>query len=382
MACRFPGAATTGEFWRNVRDGTESITRLSERDLLDAGLKLAEASDERRVAAVSAPAGVADFDAGFFGFSPREAKLMDPQQRLFLECAWEALEDAGHDPAGDARATAVFAGASMSTYLLYLIQPAGSVGDTERGSAASSRQRQGLPGHARSLTSSACADPRLSVQTACSTSLVAVHLACQSLLSHECDLALAGGVTVRLPAGAGYLYEKRGVQSPDGHCRPFDAAAQGTVFGSGAGVVVLKRLADALADGDTVDAVIKGSAVNNDGSLKAGFTAPCGGRPGRVIAEALAVAGVEPATIGYVEAHGTATPIGDPIEVAALARAFRARAGRRRDPGGELRARRGQVQPRPPGISGRDRRADQDRARAQASGDPADAALHHAESGH
>jgi len=326
MACRFPGAANPGEFWRNVRDGAESITRLSERDMLDAGLKPAEASDERRVAAVSAPAGVADFDAGFFGISPREAKLMDPQQRLFLECAWEALEDAGHDPAGDARATGVFAGASMSTYLLYLIQPAGP-------SATPSADLQLLLGNDKDYLATQVAykfglrGPALSVQTACSTSLVAVHLACQSLLGHECDLALAGGVTVRLPAGVGYLYEKRGVQSPDGHCRPFDAAAQGTVFGSGAGVVVLKRLADALADGDIVDAVIKGSAVNNDGSLKAGFTAPSEDGQADVVAEALAVAGVEPATIGYVEAHGTATPIGDPIEVAALARAFRARAG-------------------------------------------------------
>ncbi|MGH3401819.1 MAG: type I polyketide synthase [Streptosporangiaceae bacterium] len=326
MACRFPGAADPGEFWRNLRDGAESITQLSMRDMLDAGLQPAEASDARRVAAAAMPVGVADFDAGFFGISPREAKLMDPQQRLFLECAWEALEDAGHDPAGDAGATGVFAGASMSTYLLYLVRPAGP-------SATPSADLQLLLGNDKDYLATQVAykfglrGPALSVQTACSTSLVAVHLACQSLLGHECDLALAGGVTVRLPAGVGYLYEKRGVQSPDGHCRPFDGAAQGTVFGSGAGVVVLKRLADALADGDIVDAVIRGSAVNNDGSLKAGFTAPSEDGQADVVAEALAVAGVEPATIGYVEAHGTGTPIGDPIEVAALARAFRARAG-------------------------------------------------------
>jgi len=326
MACRFPGAASPGEFWRNLRDGVESITQLSVRDMLDAGLQPAEANDERRVAAASTPVGVADFDARFFGFSPREAKLTDPQQRLFLECAWEALEDAGYDPAGGARATGVFAGASISTYLLYHIQPA-------RPSATPSRDLQLLIGNDKDYLATLVAykfglrGPALSVQTACSTSLVAVHLACQSLLGHECDLALAGGVTVRLPAGVGYLYEKGGVQSPDGHCRPFDAAAQGTVFGSGAGVVVLKRLADALADGDIIDAVIKGSAVNNDGSLKAGFTAPAEDGQADVVAEALAVAGVEPAAVGYVEAHGTATPIGDPIEVAALARAFRARAG-------------------------------------------------------
>lgn len=327
MACRFPGAANVGEFWHNLRGGVESITQLSERDLLDAGLEPAEAKDERRVAASSMPVGVEDFDAGFFGFSPREAKLMDPQQRLFLECAWEALEDAGHDPARDPHVTGgVFAGASLSTYLLYLIHPAGP-------SAGLSADLQLLVGNDKDYLATQVAykfglrGPALSVQTACSTSLVAVHLACQSLLGHECDLALAGGVTVRLPARVGYLYEKRGVQSPDGHCRPFDAAAQGTVFGSGAGAVVLKRLADALADGDIVDAVIRGSAVNNDGSLKAGFTAPSEDGQADVVAEALAVAGVEPETIGYIEAHGTATPIGDPIEVAALARAYRARAG-------------------------------------------------------
>lgn len=326
MACRFPGAASPGEFWRNLRDGTESITPLSERDMLDAGLTAAEANDERRVAAAPLLAGIEDFDASFFGFSPREAKLMDPQQRVFLECAWEALEDAGYDPARDARATGVFAGASMSTYLLYNLQPTAP-------SAAPSVSLQILVSNDKDYLATRVAykfglrGPALSVQTACSTSLVAVHLACQSLLGHECDLALAGGVTVRLPARVGYLYEKRGVLSPDGHCRPFDVAAQGTVFGSGAGVVVLKRLADALANGDIVDAVIKGSAVNNDGSLKAGFTAPSEDGQADVVAEALAVAGVEPATIGYIEAHGTATPIGDPIEVGALARAFRARAG-------------------------------------------------------
>jgi len=326
MACRFPGAASPDEFWRNLRDGVESITKLSVHDMLDAGLQPAEAYDKRRVAATSMPVGVADFDAGFFGFSPREAKLMDPQQRVFLECAWEALEDAGYDPVGDARATGVFAGASISTYLLYHFRPTGP-------SAMPSRDLQVLIGNDKDYLATQVAykfglrGPAMSVQTACSTSLVAVHIACQSLLGHECDLALAGGITVRLPAGVGYTYEKGGVQSPDGHCRPFDAAAQGTVFGSGAGVVVLKRLADALADGDIIDAVIKGSAVNNDGSLKAGFTAPSENGQADVVAEALAVAGVEPATIGYVETHGTATPIGDPIEVAALARAFRARAG-------------------------------------------------------
>ncbi len=326
MACRFPGAASPAQFWENLRDGVESITPLSVGDMLAAGVDPAAARDPGRVAVRSAPDAVADFDAAFFGFSPRQAELTDPQHRLFLECAWEALEDAGYDPAA-LRSAGVFAGSSMSTYLLFNLRPASP-------SADPSTDLQLLIGNDKDYLATQAAyrlgvtGPALNVQTACSTSLVAVHLACQSLLDHECDLALAGGVTVRVPTDAGYQYEPGGIQSPDGRCRPFDAAAQGTVFGSGAGVVVLKRLADALAGGDVIDAVIKGSAVNNDGALKAGFTAPSEDGQAQVIAEALAVAGVDPATVGFVEAHGTATPIGDPIEVAALTRAFTSQAGR------------------------------------------------------
>jgi len=326
MACRFPGAASPEQFWGNLRAGVESITRLTLTDMLAAGVDADAARDPARVAATAEPDGVTQFDAGFFGFSSRQAEVTDPQQRLFLECAWEALEDAGCDPARRP-AAGVFAGSSMSTYLLFNLHPANP-------SANPSSDLQLLIGNDKDYLATQAAyqlgttGPALNVQTACSTSLVAVHLACQSLLDHECDLALAGGVTVRVPIRAGYRYEAGNIQSPDGHCRPFDAAAQGTVFASGAGVVVLKRLADALADGDVIDAVIKGSAVNNDGSLKAGFTAPSEDGQAQVVAEALAVAGVEPATIGYVEAHGTATSIGDPIEVAALARAFKSRAGR------------------------------------------------------
>ena len=326
IACRFPGADNAEEFWRNLSAGVESILPVSVQEMLDAGVDPAETRDPQRVAAASAVGAVEDFDAGFFGFSPRQAELTDPQHRLFLECAWEALESAGCDPAADGRKIGVFAGSSMSTYLMSHLYPS-------MAPASRSSDLQVLIGNDKDYLATQAAyklgltGPALNIQTACSTSLVAVHLACQSLLNHECDLTLAGGVTVRLPARAGYRYEVGGILSPDGHCRPFDASAQGTVFGSGVGIVVLKRLADALADGDVIDAVIKGSAVNNDGALKAGFTAPSEDGQAEVVADALAIAAVEPDTIGFVEAHGTGTPIGDPIEVAALTRAFRSRAG-------------------------------------------------------
>ncbi|MDQ2874755.1 MAG: polyketide synthase, partial [Actinomycetota bacterium] len=333
VACRFPGADNAAEFWANLRAGVESITPVSVPEMLAAGVAPAEARHPQRVAAASALAAVEDFDAGFFGFSPRQAELTDPQHRLFLECAWDALESAGCDPAASARKIGVFAGSSISTYLLSHLLPS-------MAPASRSGDLQVLIGNDKDYLATQAAyklgltGPALNIQTACSTSLVAVHLACQSLLNHECDLALAGGVTVRLPALAGYRYEVGGILSPDGHCRPFDACAQGTVFGSGVGIVVLKRLADALADGDVIDAVIKGSAVNNDGALKAGYTAPSEDGQAEVVADALAMADVGPDTISYVEAHGTGTPIGDPIEVAALARAFRSRAGARPLPPG------------------------------------------------
>ena len=326
VSCRFPGADTVEEFWGNLRDGVESISPVSFQEILDTGLDAEAARDPRRVRVTSALSGIEFFDAGFFDFSPRQAQLTDPQQRFFLECAWESLENAGYDPATCGQATGVFAGSSISTYLLFNLYP-------ELISAGAANILQIQIGNDKDYLATQLAyrlnlkGPAVNVQTACSTSLVAVHLACQSLLNHECDLALAGGVTVRVPARAGYVYQAGSILSPDGHCRSFDADAQGTVFGSGVGIVVLKRLADALADGDAIDAVIKGSAVNNDGSSKAGYTAPGEEGQAKVVAEALAVTGVDARTIQYVEMHGTGTPLGDPIEVAALAQAFRARAG-------------------------------------------------------
>ncbi len=328
MAGRFPGADDVEEFWRNLREGVESISAVSDQDMLDAGVDPAALHGPQRVAVASTLTDIEYFDAGFFEMSPRQAELTDPQQRLFLECAWDALESAGCDPARRGATIGVFAGSSLSTYLLFHLYPSIA-------SVNNSSDLQVLIGNDKDYLATQVAyklglrGPAVNVQTACSTSLVAVHLACQSLLNRECDVALAGGVTVRLPARAGYLYEEGGILSPDGHCRPFDASAQGTVFGSGGAIVVLKRLADAVADGDVIDAVVRGSAINNDGSLKAGFTAPSEDGQAEVVAAALAMADVGADTVGYVEMHGTGTPIGDPIEVTALTRAFRARAGGR-----------------------------------------------------
>ncbi|MEA2601554.1 MAG: hypothetical protein QOF89_2546 [Acidobacteriota bacterium] len=326
MAGRFPGAGSVEAFWRNLVGGVESITFFSDEELRAAGAPEAVLTDPRYVRARGVVEGADRFDAAFFGYSPREAEVVDPQQRLFLECAWEAFEDAGHEPASFPGAVGVFAGAGMNTYALNflgdpeVLDSVGNfqimIGNDKDFLAPRVSYKLGLKG------------PSLAVQSACSTSLVAVHLACQSLLTGECDAALAGGVSLRLPQTLGYHHHEGAVFSPDGHCRAFDAAAGGFVGGNGAAVVLLRRLEDALRDGDPIRAVIRGSAVNNDGSFKAGFTAPSIDGQAQVIAEALSVAGVEPASIGYVEAHGTGTELGDPIEIAALAQAFGPRAPR------------------------------------------------------
>ncbi|HXH91276.1 MAG TPA: polyketide synthase, partial [Thermoanaerobaculia bacterium] len=321
LACRFPGASTPDQLWRNLRDGVESITFFTPEELQAAGVDAARMSDPRYVAAKGVIEEADGFDAGFFGFSPREAALMDPQQRVFLETAWSALEDAGYDAKNFPGPIGVFAGSILSVYLVRNLWPnrdamatAGNfqiaVGNDPTFLATSTSYQLDLRG------------PSVSVGTACSTSLVAVHLACQSLLAFESDMALAGGVSIHLPLVGGYRYEDGGVLSPDGHCRPFDAAAQGTVSSDGAGVVVLRRLSDAVRDRDTILAVIRGSAINNDGRMKVGYTAPSGDGESRVIAEALAMAGAEPESISLIETHGAATPLGDPIEVAALVDAF------------------------------------------------------------
>jgi phthiocerol/phenolphthiocerol synthesis type-I polyketide synthase E len=321
-AGRFPGAASVAELWRNLASGAESIRRLSPDEVRHAGVPAEVASHPDFVAAEALPAGIELFDAAFFDVGPREAEITDPQHRLLLECAWEALADAGYDPFRFAGAIGVFAGATLNTYLPLQLMAApellagyqpvqiniGNSGDFLTTRISYKLNLRG-PSHA--------------VQSACSTSLVAIHLAREKLLGGECDMALAGGVSLNLSLRGGYLFHAGGMASPDGRCRPFDSAGQGTVFGGGAGLVVLRRLADALADGDPVRAVIKGSAVNNDGHLKVGYTAPSVEGQAQVIEEALADAGVSPDTLGYVEAHGTATALGDPIEVEALSRAFR-----------------------------------------------------------
>jgi len=320
LAGRFPGSNNVQQFWTNLREGVESISFFSDQELKEAGVPPALITNPNYVKAKGVLAGADLFDARFFGFTPREAELTDPQQRLFLECAWEALENAGYDTERYSGLIGLYAGAGLNTYLL------SNVVNYELGDMVSAFQASihNKPDHltTRVAYNLNLRGPCVTVQTACSTSLVAVCLACQSLSTYYCDMALAGGVTVTVPQLSGYLYQASGTASPDGHCRAFDAQARGTVDGSGVGVVVLKRLEDAVADGDCIHAVIKGFAINNDGAHKSGYTAPGLDSQAEVIATAQAVAGFAAETITYVEAHGTATPLGDPIEVAALTQAF------------------------------------------------------------
>jgi amino acid adenylation domain-containing protein len=326
MAGRFPGAKNIDEFWRNLCAGVESVSHFEESELEDSFSAEIRGADNF-VKARPILDGVDQFDAPFFAMHAREAELTDPQHRLFLECSWEALEDAGYDPAAYAGPIGVFAGSSPNTYFL------NNVGADRRtiDEFTSSYQVGCYP-----MLLGAGADflatrvsykldlkgPSLTLQSACSTSLLAVAKACQSLLLYESDMALAGGVSITFPQKRGYQHLEGGMVSADGTCRPFDADASGTIFGSGAGVVVLKRLEDALSDGDHVYAVIRGSGVNNDGASKVGFTAPSVAGQAAVIEMALASAGVDARSISYVECHGTATPMGDPIEVAGLTKAF------------------------------------------------------------
>lgn len=322
MAGRFPGAKNIEQFWWNMSNGVESVKYFSEEELISANIDPTFLSDPNYVKAGSVLEDIELFDAGFFGFNPREAEITDPQHRLFLETAWEALENVGYTSENYPGRIGVYAGSSVNGYFLFnlfsndeLIKTVGfdQIRYSNRPDNLTTKVTYKL-----NLTG-----PGVTVQTNCSTSLVAVHMACQSLLCGECDMALAGGVTVLVPHKVGYLYQKGSILSPDGHCRTFDAKAQGTIVGSGVGIVVLKRLEDALVDGDTIHAVILGSAINNDGAQKVGYTAPSIDGQAAAIAEAQAIAEVEPDTIAYVEAHGTATALGDPIEIAALTQAFR-----------------------------------------------------------
>ena len=321
MAGRYPGAKNLDQFWQNLCEGVESIKFFTDEELLAKGVEARLLDDPNYVKAEAILDDIEIFDASFFDFTPREASLIDPQHRLFLEHAWAALENAGYAADRNQR-TGVYAGESINSYLLSNLYPNRELMESAGGfQVVINNDRDYLATHIAyklNLTG-----PALSVQTACSTSLVAVHLACQGLLNRECDMALAGGVSVGVPQGEGAFHQEGGIISPDGHCRAFDARAQGTVKGNGVGVVVLKRLGDALRDGDTVHAIIKGTAINNDGSLKVGFTAPSIDGQASVIEEALALAEVEAKTITYIETHGTGTSLGDPIEVAALTQAFR-----------------------------------------------------------
>ncbi len=322
MAGRFPGAGNIDEFWQNIRDGIESIRPFSLEELKASGVEEATINDPAFVNAGAVMDDADAFDNSFFGISAREAEIMDPQHRVFLECALEALENAACDPDRYDGVIGVFGGVAPNTYF--------------QNNLITRPDLRQIAGHYAVMIASEreyavtrvsfklnLKGPSISVNTACSSSAVAIHLACQSVLSGECDIALAGGARVKAPLKAGYIYQEDGIPSPDGHCRSFDADARGTVIGSGVAMIVLKRLSEAISDGDTVYAVIKGSAINNDGSLKVGFTAPSMQGQAAVISEAHAMAGISSDTITYIEAHGTGTSLGDPIEVAALSKAFR-----------------------------------------------------------
>ncbi len=327
MAARFPGANSVSAFWRNLRNGVESVVDLSEDDLLAAGVTeraLANRSYVRRAALME---GIEEFDADFFGFTPYAARMLDPQHRLFLQTNFHALEEAGYDPVGLDATVGVFGTSSASGYLLHNLMSnydpmmvIGQGASFEMVNLSLQNDKDHLA--TRVAHQFDFRGPALSVATACSSSLVAVHLACQSILNGECDIALAGGSSLRVPHRVGYWYEQGSMVSPTGHCRPFDVRSDGTIFGSGVGVVVLKALQDAIDDGDRIHAVIRGSALNNDGSTKMTYAAPNAMGQAEVIAEAHAVAEVDASTIGYVESHGTGTPLGDPIEIEGLRQAF------------------------------------------------------------
>lgn len=319
MAGRFPGAKNLEEFWQNLRDGVESVTTFTDAELMAAGVGRDLINDPNYVKSGAILEDIDLFDAAFFELNPKEAESTDPQHRLFLECAWSALENAGYDSTRCESRIGVYAGAALNTYLSL---------NADRDPIGSATNFQKLIGNDKDFLSTRVSyklnlcGPSITVQTACSTSLVAISLAYQSLLNYQCDMALAGGISIIVPQKTGYLYQEGGILSKDGHCRAFDAKASGTIVGNGVGIVVLKRLADAIADGDCIHAIIKGTAINNDGANKVGYTAPSVDGQVEAVSEALTLAGVEPETISYIEAHGTGTSLGDPIEIAALTNVF------------------------------------------------------------
>ena len=316
MAGRFPGAKDIDEFWDNIKNGVESISFFSTRELEQGGADPQSSQDPNYVRANGVLADIEYFDAAFFKYSPNEAEMMDPQLRLLHECSWEALENAGYNPDAYDGYIGIYAGNAPNPFwlaLTYLNQRPTNALDTiflNQNYSTKVSYKLNLKG------------PSVIVQTACSTSLVAIHFACQGLINGECDMALAGGVSIALPDRGGYLYQEGMILSRDGHCRTFDANAGGTIFGNGVGLVVLKPLDNALAEGDAIDAVIKGSAINNDGNRKVGITAPSVEGEAEVIAAAQGVADAAPESFGYIEAHGTGTSLGDPVEIEALKLAF------------------------------------------------------------
>jgi acyl transferase domain-containing protein/thioesterase domain-containing protein/acyl carrier protein len=323
MSGRFPGARDVDELWRRVARGDDCLSDFTEAELRAAGVERATMLDDHYVRRNGVLDDVEMFDPAFFGFGVRDASVMDPQHRVLLECAWEALETAGILPEAFPGSIGVFAGCGANTYLLHnlltnrqLMDELGwflvrHTGNDKDFLSTGLSYRLDLRG------------PSINVQTACSTSLVAVHLAVQSLVAFECDLALAGGATVEVPHRVGYRYQDGEILSPTGRCRAFDAASDGTVLTSGGGMVALRRAPDAVADGDPILALIRASAVNNDGARKVSYLAPSVDGHADVVREALELAEIDARTITLLEAHGTGTAVGDPIEVAALTEAFR-----------------------------------------------------------
>jgi acyl transferase domain-containing protein/surfactin synthase thioesterase subunit/acyl carrier protein len=322
LSCRFPGAATAEEYWKNLCEGVESITFFSDQELVAAGVDPALVANPRYVKAAPMLRDVEMFDETFFGYSPKDAALMDPQHRLFLEVCWETFENAGYDPVGYPGKVGVVstAGGVVTSYLLAKLHHADFPGQTASTSHINNDKDFLSTRVSYKLN---LRGPSFTIQSACSSSLLAVHQACQTLRLNECDMMLVGGSVVRVPQIEGYLAERRNVHSLDGHCRPFDSVGQGTIFASGVGAVLIKPLQQAVADRDHIYAVIKGTAANNDGSAKSSYTAPSLGQQSQAVVDALKSAGVSADSIGYVECHATGTIVGDPLEIEALTTAFR-----------------------------------------------------------
>lgn len=323
MSGRFPGAKDVDEFWNNLCNGKECISFFTEDEAAAEGIDPETFRKPGYVKAWGILEDIDRFDAGFFGYNPREAEVLDPQQRIFLEEAWKALENSGYDPGKYPGAIGVYASTGMNTYMRNLTDEYGNKGLANDYQIMISNDKDFIA--TRAAYKLNLQGPAVTVQTACSSSLVAIHMACRSLEDGECDMALAGGVSIKLPQKTGYLYQEGMILSADGHCRAFDESAGGTVGGNGAGIVVLKRLEDAVADGDPIEAVIKGTAINNDGALKVGYTAPRIDGQAKAIAGAYSRAGVDLETVTCIEAHGTGTPLGDPIEIEALKQVFAAK---------------------------------------------------------